>query len=115
MRSRRTDQGTDQDEQGGPPGIRILASPRCKAATAISEGSQVVGRRQTGDGFCLEHRATRPLWVYVLSQDQEGEPGLLFPLPGSSPRIRWPATRRVDSSRGAAGSRVMPRPRARAG
>ena len=50
-----------------------------------------LGVATTADGFRLEHRATRPLWVYVLSQDEEGEPGLLFPLPESRPRIRWPA------------------------
>ena len=44
-----------------------------------------LGVATTADGFRLEHRATRPLWVYVLSQDEEGEPGLLFPLPGVAP------------------------------
>jgi len=45
-----------------------------------------LGVTTTAHGFRLEHRATRPLWVYVLSQDQEGEPGLLFPLPGVEPK-----------------------------
>lgn len=47
------------------------------AATRLASGDRV----QPGDRLSLELRVTRPAWVYVLNEDEQGERYLLFPQP----------------------------------
>lgn len=56
-----------------------------------SEPLQPGGRVRPGDGLALEFSATRPLYVYVVNEDEQGEAYLLFPLNGVQPLNPLPA------------------------
>jgi eukaryotic-like serine/threonine-protein kinase len=68
----------------GLPGTDYLAtfhSLRNRQEIQLRQGAQVA----PGDRLFLDFEASRPAFVYVVNQDEQGEAYLLFPLPGYTP------------------------------
>ncbi len=66
------------------PSGRLEERAAGEATNADAYGIQLAWAA-TDEGLRLEHRATRALWLYVLGRDDQGQPALLFPLPGVEP------------------------------
>ncbi len=73
-------------EPGDPAGAAAYTVHAAvyRAAAGSSQGERIgAGARLVlGDRLTLEFRASRPLHVYVLNEDEEGRAYALFPLPG---------------------------------
>jgi serine/threonine protein kinase len=76
---------------GGPAEYQIEAALHRAAAggpAMLTPGARVA----PGDRLFLEIKASRPVHVYVVNQDDRGESYLLFPLPGQPVRNPLPAS-----------------------
>ena len=71
----------------GTPVTKITSSSYAVDATLVARNGGAYRRLgpgdrvAPGDRLSLEFRATRPVWVYVLNEDERGQSYLLFPQP----------------------------------
>jgi len=72
--------GRDATEAPAPGAYEVEAALLRHDGDAVAR-LQSGDRVKPGDRLSLEFRATRPLYVYVLNEDEQGESYLLFPQP----------------------------------
>jgi hypothetical protein len=74
-----------------PPPNAYTVEASLLRGTSVSEPLEQGDRIRVGDALSLRVKGSRPLWVYVITEDDQGEAALLFPLSGGQVRNPLPA------------------------
>lgn len=76
---------------GASPDSYRIEAALCRQQDGTDVRLQPAARVAPGDLLCLQVRASVPIYVYVVNEDEQGESYLLFPLPGESTTNPLPA------------------------